>query len=63
MLLHMQHNKGSAVSTAGCRPVHARQAVDQAWGEGSTERAPVQPDQKGGQHVVAREQHFAPYHA
>ena len=61
--IYMQHNKDSSVSTANCCPVHARQAVDQAWGEGHTKWASVQPDQKGGQHVAARKQHFAPYHA
>jgi len=63
VLLYMQHIKDSAAATADCCPVHARQAVDQAWGKGHTEWAAVQPDQKGGQHVVAKEQHFAPYHA
>ena len=60
MLLYMQHIKDSAVSTADCCPVHAGQAVDQVWGKGDTEWPAVQPDQKGGQHVAAREQHFAP---
>ncbi len=63
MLLYMQHTMESAVSAAGCCPVHAGQAVDQAWGKGDPQRTAVQPDQKGGQHVAAGEQHFAPYHA
>ena len=63
MLLYMQHTKESAVSAADCCPVHARQAVDHAWGKGDTEGAAVQPNQKGGQYVVARKQRFAPYHA
>ena len=63
MLLYMQHIKESGAASADCCPVHAGQAVDQAWGKGDTEWAAVQSDQKRRQHVVAREQRSAPYHA
>ena len=59
----MEHIKEVAPATADCCPVHARQAVAQAWGKGDTEWTAIQPDQKGGQHVVTRKQRFAPYYA